>query len=76
MTLQHSQPGSRDDLLAGLEAVVQYRRKPEREHDLWKTMAAFDLRGLADDYHDKQRTDAEWPWEYRVVDVPESDPRP
>ena len=62
----------RDDgaeILVGLTAVIQYRNK--RELGPWKTMAAFDVMGPAEKYFADQRTEADWPWEYRLVDLNE-----
>ncbi len=58
-----------DNLFDGIRAVVQYRRKSDGVS--WNTMAAFDLRSVADHYaEDCSKGDR--PWEYRVVDVPEA----
>jgi len=62
----------RDDgaeILVGITAVIQYRNK--RELGPWKTMAAFDVMGPAEKYFADQRTEADWPWEYRLVDLNE-----
>lgn len=61
-----------DTPFAGLVAVVQYRRAPESgEFDPWHNMAAFDSRGAADSYADLCAA-GDRPWEYRVVDVPDT----
>ena len=58
----------------GLKAIVQYRRKPERGYDDWHNMAAFDSRGMAENYANDCSV-GHSPWEYRVIDVecPEGD---
>lgn len=62
----------RDELLKGLTAVVQYRRKDQGEYfDPWHTMAAFDVPGPAERYCNSQAADA--PWEYRWLKIPDAD---
>ena len=55
-----------DVLLKGLKAVVQFRRK-DGGHP-WQTMAAFDLKTVAESYC-KRLSDGDRPWEYQVVDL-------
>ena len=60
-------------LFGGLRACVQYKARPERPDVSptdWVTMAAFDVRPVADDYMETLRSEI---WEYRVVDVPVPD---
>lgn len=59
------------DLFDGLEAVVQYRAKDGAG---WTTMAAFDLRSIAEKYAEDCGM-GDRPWEYRVVDLPKRDPQ-
>ena len=54
------------DLLDGLKAVVRYRRKDGG--DDWHTMAAFDVRSIAEGYAADCSTELS-PWEYQVVDI-------
>lgn len=56
-----------DDLLNGLHAVVQYRRK-DGGHG-WITMAAFDTAGPAESYYEQQRKSDTSPWEYRWFEI-------
>jgi hypothetical protein len=52
----------------GLVAVVQYRRKAGA---YWRTMAAFDIRSIADSYAANCAKGRRRPWEYRVLEVTE-----
>lgn len=56
----------RDKVLAGLNYVVQYRRK--EDYDPWHIMAAFDVEGAAESYCAKQGGD-DMPWEYRWCEI-------
>lgn len=59
-----------NDIFSGLTAVVQYRRSGSSVD--WCTMAAFDLRIIAEKYAaDRGQEDRPFngPWEYRIVDV-------
>lgn len=59
------------ELLEGLTAVVQYRRKDQTDNfDPWHTMAAFDVVGAAEAYCNRQSKDV--PWEYRWLETPET----
>ena len=75
MSLERDHEGQSEMLLAehifdGLVAVVQYRRRDEGSDGYrWFTMAAFDLRTIAERYCDDCRKQNR-PWEYRVKDVP------
>jgi len=62
-----------NDLFAGLAAVVQYRRKADGI--TWHAMAAFDQRGVAEQYA-ANCSKGNLPWEYRVVDVPDAEQVP
>jgi hypothetical protein len=58
---------TRDDLLTGLNFVVQYRRHPDSGvYDPWHTMAAFDGQLAAERYYEKQSSDT---WIYRLVEL-------
>ena len=61
---------TRDKLLSGLKAVVQYRRK--EEGIAWMTMAAFDSESMAEKYA-KECTGENRPWEYQAVILPDED---
>jgi hypothetical protein len=59
-----------DSQFDGLTAIVQYRRKPERDpNDCWRNMAAFDVRHVAEGYALSCAKSDDWPWEYQVIDV-------
>ena len=59
-----------NELLKGLVAVVQYRRKLEAT---WHTMAAYDSLLMAESYCAAQRTDKDWPWVYQVIELPQEE---
>lgn len=57
--------------LHGIVALVQYKARPDRPDASpsdWRTMAAFDVESLAEDYAKKMESKI---WEYRFIAVPE-----
>ena len=55
-------------LFDGLVAVVQYRGKDGLRPYEWRTMAAFDVKSLAESYA-KGCVEGHRAWQYRVVEV-------
>lgn len=54
------------DKFDGLKFLIQYRRKDDGVR--WNNMAAFDVRGPAETYFEKQGGHG-IPWEYQLVDL-------
>lgn len=58
------------NLFKGLTTVVQYKRKNDAGN--WVTMAAFDIKGVAETYAKDCSSDNS-PWDYRAVEIISND---